>query len=191
MERDILHLAVPDFSVALALAVDPTLRGRPLAVAIGVSDRALLRCVSAEARSDGVHPGMSVYLARKRCPALRLLLDLNLRRVEQIAVLSVAQMEPVCGPFAALLQQRALGIDPSPVRPPRRSCSIVEETTLARAANDDTAVRAALGRLAEACDCAPWRGAPPVCAWPCAMSTASPKSGYKASTRRNVSTWSS
>jgi DNA polymerase-4 len=272
MDRDILHLAVPDFPVALARAVDPTLRGRPLAVAVGVSDRALLRCVSAEARGDGVQPGMSVYLARRRCPSLgllppqpelagralqvftelagrftplwepaadgrlfldltgcrrllgppldvasrleravndrlrlpancgvagnklvariaadylhrpgicdvlrgserpfigplaasvlpgigalrteRLLFDLNLRRVEQIAALTVAQLEPVCGPFAALLHQRALGIDPTPVRPPRQSCSIVEEATLARAANDDTAVRAALGRLAEVC----------------------------------------
>jgi DNA polymerase-4 len=272
MERDILHLTVPDFPIALARVADPTLQGRPLAVAAGVSDRALLRCVSAEARGDGVTPGMSAYLARKRCPALRLLppqpelagralrvfaelagrcsplwepatdgrlfldltgsrrllgepldvatrlerevnerlrlpatcgvagnkliariaadyldrpgtcdvlrgserffigplaasvlpglgalrterllLDLNLRRVEQIAALSVVQLEPVCGPFAALLHQRSLGIDPSPVCPPRRSSAIVEETVLPQAANDDPAVRAALGRLAEAC----------------------------------------
>lgn len=272
MTRDILHVAVPDFDVALARAADPGLESRPLAVATGVSERALLRCVSAEARSDGVQPGMSVYVARKCCPALhllppqaelaqratrvfgelaaccsplwepgspgrffidltgsrrllgatldvaarlerdiverlrlsatcgmagnklvariaadylhrpgicdvlrgsescfigpltvstlpgvgsvrtgRLLADLNLRRIEQVAALSVAQLEPVCGPFAALLQQRARGIDPSPVCPPRRSSAIIEETVLARADNDDMAVRAALGRLAESC----------------------------------------
>jgi DNA polymerase-4 len=272
MTRDILHLAVPDFHVALARAVDPTLAGRPLAVAAGSGDRALLRCVSAEARGDGVRPGMSAWLARKCCPALQLLppqpelassalrgfaelasscsplwepaadgrlfldltgsrrllgspldvaarleravadrlrlpstcgvagnkliariaagyldrpgvcdvlrgsesrfigplpasvlpgigtlraelllADLNLRRVEQIAALSVPQLEPVCGSFAALLHQRALGIDPSPVRPPQRTAALIEEALLERAANDEPAVRAALGRLAEAC----------------------------------------
>lgn len=272
MTRDILHVAVPDFDVALARAADPALRDRPLAVAAGIGDRALLRCVSAEARSDGVRPGMSVHIARRCCPALhllppqpelaqratrlftelaakcsplwepgqhgrlfidltgsrrllgaaldvaarlereiaehlrlsancgvagnklvariasdylhqpgicdvlrgsescfigpltvstlpgvgtvrtgRLLEDLNLRRIEQIAALSVAQLEPICGPFAALLHQRARGIDPSPVCPPRRSSAIVEETVLPQADNDDTAVRAALGLLAEGC----------------------------------------
>ncbi|MEZ4485713.1 MAG: DNA polymerase IV [Syntrophotaleaceae bacterium] len=272
MERDILHLTVPDFAVALARAVDPSLRDRPLAVAPILSPGSLLRCVSAEARQDGVVPGMNVQLARKCCPALqllpprpelaaracaalrelagrysplwepngdgrlfldltgsrrllgspldvasrlerriaddlrlpstcgvatnklvariaagyldrpgicdvlrggersfiapltvtvlpgvgsqraeRLLRDLNLRRIEQLASLSVAQLEPVCGPFAALLSQRARGIDPDPVRPPRRSAEIAEETLLAQASNEQTAIRAALGRLAEGC----------------------------------------
>jgi DNA polymerase-4 len=272
MNRDILHLVVPDYSVALARAADPALRYRPLAVATGTGDRALLRCVSAEARGDGVRVGMSVHLARRYCPALhllapqpelaaragrifrelaldcsplwetaaegrlfldltgsrrllgsaldvaarlehavadrlrlraivglagnklvsriaagyldrpgvcdvlrgsesrfigplpisvlpgigdlraeRLLRDLNLRHVEQIAALSVAQLEPVCGPFAALLHQRARGIDPSPVRPPRHTPMVSEESLLDQADNNDEAVRAALGRLAEAC----------------------------------------
>lgn len=272
MSRDILHLAVPDFDVALARAADPALNGRPVAVAAGVSDRALLRCVSMEARGDGVRTGMSVHLARKCCPALRLLppqpelalraarvfaeladrcsplwepaadgrlfldltgsrrllgspldvatrleraiadrlrlpatcgvagnkliarvasgyldrpgvcdvlrgsesrfigplpvtvlpgigtlraerllADLNLQRVEQIAALSVIQLEPVCGSFAASLHRRALGIDPSPVRPPRRSADVVEEALLEQAANDEATVRATLGRMAETC----------------------------------------
>lgn len=272
MTRDILHVAVPDFDVALARAADSNLKDRPVAVAAGVSDRSPLRCVSSEARDDGVRPGMSAHVARRCCPALRLLppqpelahralrvftrlalhcsplwepgnhgrfyidltgshrllgaaldvaarlerdiaeqlslpatcgvagnklvariaadylrrpgicdvlrgsecyfiapltvstlpgvgsvrtarllADLNLRRIEQIAALSVAQLEPICGSFAALLHQRARGIDPSPVCPPRRSTAIVEETVLSQADNDDAAVRAALGRLAENC----------------------------------------
>lgn len=272
MTRDILHLAVPDFDVALARAVDPSLRHRPLAVAAGQSQGSLLRCVSDEARRDGVTPGMNVHLARKCCPALqlltprpelvskagqvlqdlachcsplwepngegrlfldltgsrrllgspldvatrlerqisdrlrvpamcgvagnklvarmagsyldrpgicdvlrgsernfiaplavsslpgigrlrseRLLQDLNLRRVEQIAALSVAQLEPICGPFSALLQQRSHGIDPDPVRPPQRKTTITEEALLEKASNEETAIRAALGRLAERC----------------------------------------
>lgn len=272
MARDILHLAVPDFAVALARAVDPALRDRPLAVAAGLSQGSLLRCVSVEARRDGVTPGMNIHLARKCCPALqlltprpeltskavkvlrelvchcsplwesngdgrlfldltgsrrllgspldvaarlerqvadrlqlpatcglagnklvarmaagyldrpgicdvlrgsernfiapltvaalpgigslraeRLLQDLNLRRVEQVAALSVAQLEPICGPFAALLQQRSRGIDPDPVRPPQRTATVIEEALLERASNEETTIRAALGRLAEAC----------------------------------------
>ena len=272
MQRDILHLAVPDFAVALARAVEPSLRGQPLAVAPTLSSNSLLRCVSTEARRDGVVPGMSIHLARKCCPTLhlltprpelaaraastlrelasdcsplwepsgdgrlfldltgsrrllgspldtaarlereiadrlrlpatcgaagnklvarmaadyldrpgicdvlrgsersfiaplivtalpgigslraeRLLQDLNLRRIEQVAALTVAQLEPICGPFAALLQQRAQGIDPDPVRLPRRSTKVVEETLLERYCNDEAPVRAALGRLAEKC----------------------------------------
>lgn len=272
MTRDILHMAVPDFDVALARAVDPSLRHRPLAVATGQSQGSLLRCVSIEARQDGVVPGMNVHLARKCCPALqlltprpelaskagkvllklaghcsplwepngegrlfldltgsrrllgspldvaarleqqiadnlqlpaicgvagnklvariaasfldrpgicdvlrgsernfiaplavsslpgigrlrteRLLQDLNLRRVEQVAALSVAQLEPICGPFSALLQQRSRGIDPDPVQPPQRTTNISEETLLEKASNEETAIRAALGRLTERC----------------------------------------
>ncbi len=272
MTRDILHLAVPDLAVALARANDPSLRHRPLAVAASQSQSSLLRCVSVEARRDGVTPGMNVHLARKCCPALqvltprpeltskavtvlrqlacnysplwepngegrlfldlagsrrllgspldiaaqlerqvtdrlqlplscglagnklvariaadyldrpgiydvlrgsertfiapltvatlpgigslraeRLLQDLNLRRVEQVAALSVAQLEPICGPFAALLHQRSCGIDPNPVRPPQHTATVIEEALLERASNEETAIRAALGRLAEGC----------------------------------------
>jgi len=272
MTRDILHLLVPDFAVALARAVEPSLKHRPLAVAAGQSQGSLLRCVSIEARRDGVVPGMNVHLARKCCPALqlltprpeladkalkilqelachysplwepngegrlfldltgshrllgspldvaarlerqiadrlqlpticgvagnklvarmaagtldrpgicdvlrgnerdfiapltvstlpgigslraeRLLQDLNLRRVEQVAALSVAQLEPICGPFSALLHQRSRGIDPDPVRLPQRTATVIEEALLTKASNDETSILAALGRLAESC----------------------------------------
>lgn len=272
MLRDILYLTVPDFAIALARAGNPTLRCRPLAVVSGQSQGSLLSCVSPEARREGVTPGMSAYLARKRCPALQLmapqpgsvakadrvlqelalhfsplwepkgtgrlfldltgsrrllgspldiaarlerqianhlqlpvafglagnkmvarmavsfldrpgicqvlrggerdfiaplsvdtlpgvgnrrsdclLRDLNLHRVEQIAALSVAQLEPICGSFAPLLQQRAKGIDLEPVRPPQRSLVISEETLLEKPNNETAVVRAALGHLAEGC----------------------------------------
>jgi DNA polymerase IV len=48
-----------------------------------------------------------------------LLQDLNLRRVEEVAALSVAQLRLAFGPFAPLLHQRSQGIDPSPVQPPK------------------------------------------------------------------------
>lgn len=70
MERDILHYAIPDFPVALARLEDPALRGRPVAVVPGHSDRAILQAVSAEARAEGLYAGMTAFRARRLCPAL-------------------------------------------------------------------------------------------------------------------------
>jgi DNA polymerase-4 len=68
--RDILHLSIPAFPIAVARVADAALRGRPVAVAPLNSERALLHCVSAEARAEGVHEGMAIYRARRLCPAL-------------------------------------------------------------------------------------------------------------------------
>jgi DNA polymerase-4 len=73
MERDVLHLAIPAFPIALTRVSDLSLRERPVAVAPGYSERALLQSVSKEARSEGVHEGMAVYQARRFCPSLILL----------------------------------------------------------------------------------------------------------------------
>lgn len=272
MPRDILHLQIPAFAVAVARVADPTLRGRPLAVVPGHSERALVQCVSAEAAADGVHAGMPLFRARRFCPALqflppdpqllgragralfelagaysplvepaaagRLFLDLtgssrllgpgrdaaarlerelqgrlrlagsvgvagnklvsriaagclerpgvcdvlrgaeanfiaplpvavlpgigaarelalagelNLRRVAELAQLSLAQLRLPFGPLAPLLHQRARGVDPSPVLPPRRAPAVVEEAFLTREANDDAVLLAELCRLVEAC----------------------------------------
>lgn len=70
MDREILHLTVPAFPIALARVIDAKLRGRPVAVAPLNSERALLQCVSAEAASEGVHAGTPIYWARKSCPSL-------------------------------------------------------------------------------------------------------------------------
>lgn len=269
--RSILHLHIPDFPIAVARVVDPSLRGRPVAVAPQNGERGLLQAVSAEARSDGVREGMPVWRARRLCPPLsllppdpfltarasaamqgivadytplwepaapgdlyldltgsgrllgpgrdaaarldreigrrlrlggavgvagnklvsriaagylqragvcdvlhgseavflaplpvallpgvgaarqELLAELNLRRVGEVAALSAAQLRLPFGPFAPLLQQRARGIDPSPVRLPRQSLGLVEETVLPRAENDDALLLAELGRLVETC----------------------------------------
>jgi DNA polymerase-4 len=272
MERDILHLAIPAFPIALARVGDSSLRQRPVAVAPGNSERSLLQCVSAEARAEGVHEGMPLFRARRYCPSLILLTpdprlvargtqallevsgqytpiweptaagrlfldltggrrlfgpgrdvaarlerelerrlrlagsvgvagnklishiasgflkkpgvcdilrgsersflgplpvsvlpgvgsaresvlmqDLNLRRVEEVAALSVAQLRLPFGPFAPLLLQRAQGIDPSPVQPPRRSPEVAEEAFLEQEENDDERLLAELFRLAESC----------------------------------------
>ena len=80
-----------------------------------------------------------------------LLQDLNLRRVEELASLTTAQLRLAVGPFAPLLHQRALGIDPSPVRPPRRLPEVREEAFLSREENDEDVLQAELCRLVEGC----------------------------------------
>ncbi len=70
MERDVLHLVIPAFPIALARVADGSLRERPVAVAPGHSERALVQAVSAEAKTDGVCEGMPVYRARRICPPL-------------------------------------------------------------------------------------------------------------------------
>ncbi|UFS71415.1 DNA polymerase IV [Geomonas sp. RF6] len=70
MDREILHITVPAFPIALSRVVDSALRGRPVAVAPLNSERALLQCVSSEAASDGVFAGTPIFRARKVCPSL-------------------------------------------------------------------------------------------------------------------------
>ena len=93
----------------------------------------------------GVLPG----IGRERQGLL--LRDLNLRRVEQVAALNVAQLRLAVGPFAPLLHERSCGIDRSPVQVPRRTTEIVEEAFLEQEENDDAVLLAELYRLAEAC----------------------------------------
>lgn len=70
MDREILHITVPAFPIALARVIHANLRGRPVAVAPLNSERALLQCISAEAAEEGVHAGTSIYHARRSCPSL-------------------------------------------------------------------------------------------------------------------------
>ena len=70
MDREILHITVPAFPIALARVIHSSLRGRPVAVAPLNSERALLQCISAEAAAEGVHAGTPIYHARKSCPSL-------------------------------------------------------------------------------------------------------------------------
>lgn len=272
MSRDILHLSIPAFPIALARVADPALRQRPVAVAPQHSERALLQAVSPEARSEGVREGMAVYQARRHCPGLTcippdpdlvargtrgvlevaaaysplaepdcrgrlfldltgcgrllgpardvaarldreiaarlrlpgavgvaankliariaadylekpgvcdvlrgaersfigplpvhilpgvgaarravLLNDLNLRRVEQVAALSVVQLRLAFGPFAPLLHRRACGYDTAPVEPPQRRPGVTAEALLDEEQNDDQVLLAELYRLVEAC----------------------------------------
>jgi DNA polymerase IV len=72
MDRHIVCLQIPAFGIALAQISDVSLRNRPVAMALVHTPRALVREASPEAFQEGIEPGMSVELARRLCPGLRL-----------------------------------------------------------------------------------------------------------------------
>lgn len=69
MLRDVLHVRIPAFPVALARLADPSLRGRPTVVS-GGGPRAVVVSVSREARAEGVRKGMQLANARRLCRSL-------------------------------------------------------------------------------------------------------------------------
>jgi DNA polymerase-4 len=73
MDRHIIHLHIPAFSIAVARVCQPKLRDRPVAVAPPHSERSLILSASPEARREGVFKGMSLGKAVRLCPGLAVL----------------------------------------------------------------------------------------------------------------------
>jgi len=67
MERQILHLRVISFPVAVYRVKDSSLRCRPLLVSAGRGPRAVVLSASDEAREEGVRPGMALSEAMRWC----------------------------------------------------------------------------------------------------------------------------
>jgi DNA polymerase-4 len=70
LDRNIIHVHIPAFSIAVARVTRPELRDRPVAVAPPHSGRALILSVSAEARREGIFKGMPLGKALNFCPGL-------------------------------------------------------------------------------------------------------------------------
>ncbi|MBN2241464.1 MAG: DNA polymerase IV [Acidobacteria bacterium] len=67
MEREIIYMTVANFPVAVERVVHPALRGRPVVVAHRDAARSVVASVSAEARTEGICPGMALSRAMRFC----------------------------------------------------------------------------------------------------------------------------
>lgn len=66
--RRILHLDVDAFLASVECALHPELRGKPLVIGGLPHERNLVMTSSYEARAYGIHPGMRLAEAQRRCP---------------------------------------------------------------------------------------------------------------------------
>jgi DNA polymerase-4 len=80
-----------------------------------------------------------------------LLEELNISLVREIAVMDMGNLRLVFGRQAYVIHQRAVGIDPTPVYPPRMKPTVAEEVTLPRDENDDEKLLGILYGLVEKC----------------------------------------
>ncbi len=82
----------------------------------------------------------------------RLLLEeLGITRVRQVAALEAADLRLLFGRMGRVIHDRALGIDPTPVVPPRRKDVVREETALSKDENDDRRLLGILYGMVERC----------------------------------------
>jgi len=93
----------------------------------------------------GILPGIGHV--RKRT----LLEELNISLVQGVAALDMDTMKLVFGRQAYVIHQRALGIDPTPVYPPRMEPTVAEKVTLPQDENDDKKLLGVLYGLVERC----------------------------------------
>jgi DNA polymerase IV len=67
MERNIIHMDLDAFFVAVECKLNPRLKGKPLIIG-GSSRRGVVAACSYETRQFGVHSAMPMYLALQLCP---------------------------------------------------------------------------------------------------------------------------
>ncbi len=80
-----------------------------------------------------------------------LLEELNISIVQEIAALDMDSLKLIFGKQGYVIHQRALGIDPTPVHPPRIKPTIAEEITLSQDENHDEKLLGTLYELVEKC----------------------------------------
>ena len=118
------------------------------------------RIVSSEGVLDVDHGQESSFMAPLKASILpgighirrRILLEeLNISLVREVAALDMGTLKLVFGRQAYVIHQRALGIDPTPVYPPRMEPTVAEEVTLPQDENDDEKLLGILYGLVERC----------------------------------------
>ncbi len=153
--------AVKDAAAAVQRQIRNRLR---LSAAAGVAVNKLVsRAASEFVALNGEHDGLCdvrrgqeaaflaplsiAYLPGVRRPVFEELRDLNIRLIRELAATPVEMLQTVFGRFGVLLHQRAHGIDPRPVIPPKQPPEIIEIDLLEEDSNDFFFLRARLYRL--------------------------------------------
>jgi DNA polymerase-4 len=118
------------------------------------------RIVSSEGILDVDHGQESSFMAPLKVSVLPgigyvrrkiLLEELNISLVQEVAALDMDTLKLVFGKQASVIHQRALGIDPTPVYPPRMEPTVAEEIALPQDENDDEKLLGILYGLVERC----------------------------------------
>lgn len=118
------------------------------------------RIVSSEGVLDVDHGQESSFMAPLKASVLPgighvrrtiLLEELNISLVREVAALDMDTLKLVFAQQAYVIHQRALGIDPTPVYPPRTEPTVAEEVTLPQDENDDEKLLGILYGLVERC----------------------------------------
>jgi DNA polymerase-4 len=118
------------------------------------------RIGSSEGVLDVDHGQESSFIAPLRASVLPgvghahraiLLEELGITLVREVAALDTGTLRLVFGRQAYVIHQRSLGIDPTPVYPPRMEPTVAEEITLPKDGNDDGKLLGILYGLVERC----------------------------------------
>jgi DNA polymerase-4 len=118
------------------------------------------KIVSSEEVLDVDHGQESSFMAPLKASVLpgigyvrrRILLEeLNISLIREVAALDMGTLKLIFGRQAYMIHQRALGIDPTPVYPPRMEPIVAEEVTLFQDTNDDEKLLGILYGLVERC----------------------------------------
>jgi len=118
------------------------------------------RIVSSEGVLDVDHGQESLFMAPLKASVLPgighvrraiLLEELNISLVREVAALDMGTLRLVFGRQAYVIHQRALGIDLTPVYPPRMEPTVAEEVTLPQDESDDEKLLGVLYGLVERC----------------------------------------
>jgi len=136
-----------------------------LSGAVGVAGNKMVSSIASKiVRSEGIldvdHGQESSFMAPLKVDVLpgighvrrRILLEeLNIALVREIAAMDMGRLKLVFGRQAYVIHQRAFGIDPTPVYPPRIRPTVTEEITLPGDENDDRILLGILYGLVEKC----------------------------------------
>ena len=118
------------------------------------------RVVSSEGLLDVDHGQESSFMGPLKTSVLpdidhihrRMLLEeLNVCLVREVAALDMSALRLIFGRQAPIIHQRALGIDPTPVYPPRMEPMVANEVTLPQDENNDEKLLGTLYSLVERC----------------------------------------